>query len=146
MITVYKRLDSSNRKNFVKLNDVYFNQHTSALLDDRAVEIIRLIDHSEMIDRFTIRSRFDGMTLNIDKLSTGCKTILNIVYNPDYIFDIRECGDNALDVIYSLPYGRVYCDYPMISFGMTKVTVYEKKGLREIDSYEELKEWWKNED
>jgi len=28
---------------------------------------------------------------------------------------------------------------------MDKVNVYEKKGMREIDSYEELKEWWTSE-
>ena len=64
------------------------------------------------------------------------------MYNPDKVFDIRECGDNALDVIYALPSGNVYCEYPLISFDMDKVNVYEKKGMREIDSYEELKEWW----
>ena len=69
----------------------------------------------------------DGTTLNIDKLSTGCKTALNIMYNPDKIFDIRECGDNALDVIYALPDGNVVCDYPLISFDMSRVNVFEKK-------------------
>ena len=99
-----------------------------------------------MLSQFTIRSRFDGMTLNIDRLSTGCKTALNILYYPDKVFDIRECGDNALDVIYALPAGNIYCDYPLISFDMEKVNVCEKKGFRVIDSYEELKEWWSHED
>jgi len=58
-----------------------------------------------MLDKYAISSRFDGMKLNIDKLSTGCKTALNVLYNPDKVFDIRECGDNALDVIYALPCG-----------------------------------------
>ena len=84
--------------------------------------------------------------MNIDKLSTGCKTALNILYNPDKVFDIRECGDNALDVIYALPNGNVYCDYPLISFDMGKVTVRDKKGSRVIDSYDALKEWWTSED
>ena len=96
-------------------------------------------------DKYAISSRFDGMKLNIDKLSTGCKTALNVLYNPDKVFDIRECGDNALDVIYALPCGNVYCEYPLISFDMDKVNVYEKKGMREIDSYDELKEWWTSE-
>ena len=106
------------------------------MLDERAKEIIATIDHSEMLSQYTIGSRFDGVTLNIDKLSTGCKTALNIMYNTDKVFDIRECGDNALDVIYMLPSGNVYCDYPLISFDMDKVYVYEKKGTRVIASYE----------
>ena len=35
--------------------------------------------------------------------------------------------------------------YPLISFDMDKVNVCDKKGIREIDSYEELKEWWTGE-
>ena len=146
MITVFKKKPSSKTMELVVMNDIYFNQNTVSLLDERAKEIIRQIDHSDMLSPFSIRSRFDGMALNIDKLSTGCKTALNVLYNPDKVFDIRECGDNALDVIYALPQGNVYCAYPMISFAMTKVAASDKKGIREIDSYEELKEWWKNED
>ena len=70
---------------------------------------------------------------------------MNIIYNPDKIFDIRECGDNALDLIFSLPSGNVYCDYPLISFEMDKVYVSNKKEKRVISSYEELKEWWLDE-
>ena len=146
MITVYKKGTVPKTKELVTLNDIYFNQTTVSLLDERAAGIISAIDSSEMLTRFAIRSRFDGMTLNIDKLSTGCKTSLNILFNPEKIFDIRECGDNALDVIFALPEGNVFCDYPMISFDMTKVAVPDKEGNREIDSYEELKEWWQNED
>ena len=146
MITVFKKKPASKTIELVVINDIYFNQYTVSLLDDRAKEIIRQIDHSEMLSPFSISSRFDGMALNIDKLSTGCKTALNVMYNPDKVFDIRECGDNALDVIYSLSEGNIYCDYPLISFDMDKVLVYEKKGKREIDSYEELKEWWSHED
>jgi len=145
MITVYKKKPSSRAMELVVMNDLYFNQYTVSLLDDRAKEIIRQIDHSEMLNQFSISSRFDGMALNIDKLSTSCKTALNVLYNPDKVFDIRECGDNALDIIYALPEGNIYCDYPLISFDMDKVMVSDKKGKREIDSYEALKEWWNRE-
>lgn len=146
MITVYKKKYLPKGMELIALNDIYFNKNTVLLLDNNAAEIIAAIDHSEMLSPFTISSRFDGMQLNIDKLSTGCKTALNILYNPNKVFDIRECGDNALNVIYSLPHGNVYCDYPMISFQMDKVTIYDKKSIREVDSYEELKEWWSDED
>ena len=145
MITVYKKKAIPKDMKMVMLNDIFFNQNTVSLLDDRAGDIIEQIDHSEMLGQYAIRSRFDGMTLNIDRLSTGCKTALNILYNPDKVFDIRECGDNALDVIYALPEGNVYCDYPLISFEMDRVNVRDKKGVREVASYEALKEWWMNE-
>ena len=145
MITVFKKKPAGNVPELISVNDVYFNKYTSQMLDDKAAEIIEKIDHSELKDRFTISSRFSGTVLNTDKLSTGCKTVLNILYNPDKIFDICECGDNALDVIYALPQGNVYCSYPFISFEMDKVTVCDKKGKRIIDSYDALKEWWTNE-
>ena len=145
MITVYKRKRDIKNRELVHLNDIFFNQKTVMALDEKAEKIIRLIDQSDMQSNYTIKSRFDGSVLNIDRLSTGCKTVLNILYNPDKVFDIRECGDNALDIIYSLPQGNVYCDYPYISFDMTGVNICDKHGIREIDSYEELKEWWTSE-
>ena len=145
MITIYQKKAIPKDMQLVTLNDIYFNKHTVDLLDEQAAEIIRRIDHSEMLSKYTISSRFNGTVLNIDKLSTGCKTVLNILYNPDKVFDICECGDNALDVIYSLPHGNVYCAYPFISFDMKQVNVCDQQGTREIASYEALKEWWTNE-
>ena len=145
MITVYKKGTVPKTMELIIMNDIYFNQTTVSLLDDRAAEIIDRIDSSVMTGQFTILSRFDGMTLNIDKLSTGCKTALNVLYNPQKVFDIRECGDNALDLIYALPEGNIYCDYPLISFDMNVVYVCDKNAVREIGSYEELKEWWQDE-
>ena len=123
MITIYKK--KPRGREIVALNDIYFNKTTVEKLDDKANAIIDKIDQSKIISKYTVSSKFNGTVLNIDKLSTGCKTALNIMYNPDVIFDICECGDNALDVIYSLPLGNVYCDYPFISFDMEKVNVYD---------------------
>ena len=99
----------------VRFNDIYFNKYTADLLDDRARDIIKQIDQTEMLGKYAIESRFDGSRLNIDKLSTGCKTALNVMDNPNNIFDICECGENALEVIYSMDAGKVYCEYPMIA-------------------------------
>ncbi len=146
MIKIYKKNAIPKSMELVSLNDLYFNKYTVDLLDKKAVKIIEQIDDSEMISQYTIKSRFDGSVLNIDKLSTGCKTVLNIMYNQDKVFDIRECGDNALDAIYALAEGNVYCDYPFISFEMKAVIACDKQETREISSYEDLKEWWINED
>lgn len=145
MITVYKKNSIKKPLELETLNDVYFNKNTVELLDERAKAIIKQINFSEMVGKYTIKSRFDKTVLNIDRLSTGCKTVLNIIYNPQKIFDIRECGENALDVIYGLPHGNIYCDYPLISFDMQSVEVCDKSGKRVIDSYDELKEWWTDE-
>ena len=146
MIAVYKKSGIPETEEVIRFNDLYFNKNTAELLDGRAKEIIQKIDHSEMLEKYAIGSRFDGTRLNIDKLSTGCKTALNIMYNPDRIFDICECGENALEVIYSLNDGKVFCEYPMIAFNMDKARGIDKSGVHEFDDYEDLREWWKNED
>ena len=83
--------------------------------------------------------------MNVDKLSTGCKTALNVMYHPDKVFDVKECGDNALDIIYSFDVGNICCEYPLISDYMEKVLAIDKNE-RVIDDYDELKEWWQNEE
>ncbi len=146
MITVYKIKTIPKDMDLIKLNDVFFNKYTVEKLDKKAEEIIKKIDQSQLVNKYTIKPRFDGGILNIDKLSTGCKTVLNIIYNTDKVFDIRECGENALDVIYTLEEGNITCDYPLISFEMTKVIAVGKKSNLEFDSYDALKEWWSDED
>lgn len=81
----------------VSLNDVFFNKFTSQMLDEKAGDIIEKINDSKLDDKYTISSKFNGTVLNTDKLPTGCKTVLNIIYYPDKIFDICEYGDIALD-------------------------------------------------
>lgn len=144
MITVFKKKKMPYE--LIQINDVYFNKNTVNLLDDRAYKIAKLIDKVELIDNYKMMSRFDGTVMNTDRLSSGCKTVLNIIYNTDKVFDIRECGDNALDIIFTLEKGNVYCDYPMISFDMSEVKIFDKNTTRIIGDYDELKEWWYNED
>ena len=146
MITIYKKKQIPKNMELIVLNDIYFNKFTVSLIDDKAAEIISKIDNSVMLNNYTISSKFDGGVLNIDKLSTGCKTVLNVLYNPDKIFDIRECGDNAIDVLYGLQTGNICCDYPLISFDMIEAKVYTPDGIQTMSSYDELKEWWSNED
>lgn len=145
MITVYKKKTVPKTMEVVRINDVYFNKNTVGMLDQRAGGVIGQIDNSQMLDQYSISSRFDGTRLNIDKLSTGCKTALNIMYNPDLIFDIAECGENALEAIYAMEAGKVYCDYPMIAFTMKEVEAVDSQGIHVFKDYEELREWWKDE-
>ena len=70
---------------------------------------------------------------------------IQIVF-PDKVFCLKECGDNALEVLYRLENGAVYSDYAIIPFDMDEVKVSDEKGTRIISDYEELKEWWNNEE
>ena len=147
MITIYKdKKDIPSDKEYVELNDVFFNQKTVSKIDEKANEIVKKIDDSKLIGKYKIESKFNGVMLDIDCLSTGCKTVLNILYFPEYVFCMKECGENALEILYELKAGAVYSDYAAIPFDMDKVKISDKNGVRVISDYEELKEWWDNEE
>ena len=79
MITIFKnKKDIPQDKEYIELNDIFFNQNTAAKLDERAAKYIKMIDCSELLSKYKIRSRFEDITLNTDQLSTGCKTVLNL--------------------------------------------------------------------
>lgn len=146
MITIFKsKGDIPKDMEYVELNDIYFNQNTARKLDERAKQIIETIDASKLISKYKISSRFNEVVLDIDKLSAGCKTVLNVLYNPGKAFCMKECGNNALEVLYNLEAGFVYSDYALIPFEMPAVCVQTSSEKREICDYEELKEWWSHE-
>lgn len=81
-----------------------------------------------------------------DCLSAGCKTVLNVLYYPDKVFCLKECGNNALQILYDLKKGYVYSDYALIPLDMDSVVVQTKTDKKIVKDYEELKEWWENEE
>lgn len=146
MITIYKNKHNiPSNMEYVELNDIFFNQNTAARLDGYAKKIIEQIDEAELISKYKIKSKFNDVILDVDHLSTGCKTVLNILYFPDKVFCLKECGENALEILYSLKKGCVYSDYALIPFDIDTLEVSVDSGAKIIDDYEELREWWENE-
>lgn len=147
MITIYKdKKDIPQNIEYVELNDLFFNQNTALKLDERAAGIINQIDEAQMEGRFKIHSKFNGVILDVDCLSTGCKTVLNVLYFPDKVFCMKECGNNALEVLFDLKQGNVYSDYALIPFHMDRVQVQNGAENLVFSDYEALKEWWSDEE
>ena len=147
MITIFKnKPDIPEDMEYVELNDIYFNQNTALKLDEKAEKIIEAIDGAKLISKFKIRSKFNDIVVDVDKLSAGCKTVLNVLYNPDKVFCLKECGNNALEMLFGFQEGGVYSDYALIPFEMDTVNVQTSSGKKEINDYEELKEWWSYEE
>lgn len=147
MITIFKdKQDIPQNMEYIELNDLFFNQNTVTLIDGRAKKIIETIDEAKLISKYKISSRFSDVALDIDCLSAGCKTVLNVLYYPDKVFCLKECGNNALQVLYDLKKGYVYSDYALIPFDMDSVVVQTKTDKKVVKDYEELKEWWENEE
>lgn len=146
MITIFKnKLDIPNNMEYIELNDLFFNQNTTALIDRRAEKFIETIDGAKLIGKYKILSKFDDVAIDIDKLSVGCKTVLNVLYYPDKVFCLKECGNNALEILYNLEKGYVYSEYALIPFTMGSVMVQTRSMKKIISDYEELKEWWEDE-
>ncbi|MCM1121955.1 MAG: DUF4869 domain-containing protein [Eubacterium sp.] len=146
MITIYKdKKDIPAELEYIELNDIFFNQKTVSKLDEKTAKIVEQIDDSKLIGKYRIESKFNGVVLDVDRLSTGCKTVLNVLYFPDKVFCLKECGDNALTVLYHLQTGKVYSDYAVIPIDMDTFRVCAGTSGRIIVDYDELKEWWEDE-
>lgn len=146
MITIFKdKKDIPRDMEYVELNDLFFNQNTVSFIDKQAEKIIEMIDDTKLISKYKIYSRFDEIALDIDKLSTGCKTVLNVLYYPNKVFCLKECGNNALEILYHFEAGHVFSEYALIPFTMDTIAVQSKLGKKVISDYEELKEWWDSE-
>lgn len=89
-------------------NDDFFD--TQTLLSDKKIvrEIISQVDngsyHSE--NYFIPRNENIG-AISRECLSTGSKTLINIVLHPDYCFDIIECGNNAIQILPLIKNGSI---------------------------------------
>ena len=146
MITIFKnRKDIPGDMEYVELNDLFFNQNTVSFIDKQAEKIIEMIDGSKLISKYKIYSRFDEIALDIDRLSTGCKTVLNVLYYPNKVFCLKACGNNALEILYHFENGHVFSEYALIPFIMDTVAVQSESGKKIINDYEELREWWDSE-
>ena len=86
--------------NIITQNDVYFNGAVELTGSKLEAVILHHIDRA----RYCSSRSFYGIssdTVPVDKnqLSTGTKTLLNVLSNPALCFDLRECGDNALELL-----------------------------------------------
>lgn len=146
MLTIYKnKNDIPSCMEYVELNDFFFNQNTAVQLDDRADQILMRVDRVKRAGKFKVKSKFNDVILDVDQLSTGCKTVLNVMYFPDKVFCMKECGENALEMLFELEHGSVYSDYMLIPFNMKEVETVSASGKTVIESYEGLKGWWEGE-
>ena len=93
---------------FVDYNDMFFQ--SLALRDDEMTKtILQNIDNAEYASEDMIIGRDKKIgALNKSCLSTGCKTLLNIIYNPNVCFDVAECGRNALEMLSVIKDGMIF--------------------------------------
>lgn len=107
MVTVYTDIALIEGREVILFNDEYFFLHSGGynLESEEAMKVISVIDHAKPLAYGKIETPF-GIT-NVGNLSSGCKTYLNALFNPDAVVSLNECGQNVLPFMYSLS-GRNY--------------------------------------
>ena len=110
MLNIY--IGNTNSK-ICHFNDAYFNSYyTQYSFDKTDKDIIHKIDGVEYKGKYRISSKFfPNDIIKVTELSTGTKTVLNVVNNQDKIFNIGECGKNAVEEIFKQNKGNIFIPY-----------------------------------
>lgn len=88
MIDIYtERKDS---KDWIFYNDLYFNLNTgNEDMSQKEIDLIQQVDEAKLTPDKHIETKYGLGTIR--NLSSGCKTLLNIVKHPDKVVNVEEC-------------------------------------------------------
>lgn len=82
---------------------------------DVVSDILSVVDKAKYSSDLTFIGRTKELgALNKSMLSTGTKTLLNIINYPDRCFNVVECGNNALQFIPRLAEGHILWELPVV--------------------------------
>lgn len=102
---------------FININDSFFDVYTQLNDDDLCKDILLKIDKAEYNTPLTFLGRTKALgNLNKSMLSTGTKTLLNIINHPDKCFNVAECGNNALQFLPKIQKGNILWEMPAIAY------------------------------
>lgn len=92
----------------IERNDIFFDGFTELKDSELTRVILREVDKAEYAtsDTFIGRSKQFGQIYR-QNLSTGAKTLLNIISYPDKCFNVVECGGNALRLLTLITEGNI---------------------------------------
>jgi hypothetical protein len=145
-LTIYrKKPDIPEGIKLVRDNDAYFDAKTK--LRDTALErlILKKIDYAKYNSDNTFIGREEKLgALNKNLLSTGTKTLLNIISSDHVCFDVVECGTNALDLLPKLSLENINgyilwesCMYPF-SDNYACDIMYKGRHFKQVYDFMEL--------
>lgn len=109
MIDIYtEKIDS---KDWIIKNDLFFNLNTSnEEMSDNEVALIKQVDDAKLTPDKHIETKYGLGTIR--NLSSGCKTLLNIVKHPEKVVCVEECGPNVLKFIFGMDDIKIYMSRP----------------------------------
>ena len=112
MIDIYT--EKKDSKDWIIKNDLFFNLNTSnEEMSDNEVALIKQIDDAKLTPDKHIETKYGLGTIR--NLSSGCKTLLNIVKHPEKVVCVEECGPNVLKVIFAMDNIKIYMSRPSLA-------------------------------
>ena len=109
MIDIYTEKKES--PSWILKNDLYFNLHTSnEEMTEEDRKLIHQADDAVLTPDKHIETNYGLGTIR--NLSSGCKTLLNIVKHPDKVVCVEECGPNVLKLIFQMDNIKIYMSRP----------------------------------
>lgn len=112
MIDIYT--EKKDSKDWIIQNDLYFNLNTgNEEMTENEKKLILQVDEAKLTSDKHIETRYGLGTIR--NLSSGCKTLLNIVKHPDKVVCVEECGPNVLKIIFAMDNIKIYMSRPTLT-------------------------------
>lgn len=109
MIDIYAIKRDS--KDWIIYNDLYFNLNTAnEEMTEKDIAIIKRADDAILTQDKHIQTKYGLGTIR--NLSSGCKTLLNIIKYPEKVVCVEECGPNILKMIFQMDNIKIYMSRP----------------------------------
>ena len=109
MIHIYTEKKES--KDWILQNDLYFNLNTgNEEMSENEINLIQQVDEAKLTPDKHIETKYGLGTIR--NLSSGCKTLLNIVKHPDKVISVEECGPYVLKIIFAMDNIKIYMSRP----------------------------------
>lgn len=140
---IFLYTEKKNTEDWIIKNDLYFNLYTgNQPFTQKDQEAIEKIDGAKLTKDNHIQTKYGLGTIR--NLSSGCKTYLNVIKNPDKIISAEECGGNVLELLFDLDEAHLYMSHPE-RFGIaddTEINFNNQEVVRGRRGYEQ---WWSRE-
>ena len=137
---IYLYTQKQEIESWILQNDWYFNLYTGNLaVTDDEKKIVERIDGAQISEDMHIITKYGLGTIR--NLSTGCKTYLNIVKNPEKVVSVEECGRNVLDILFQMDGIRIYMSRPDRFYIDNKMKIcFDDAAI--VTGRKGYEEWW----
>lgn len=138
MIDIYT--DVSLVSNLQRNNDLFFNTRTcNEKMTSVDIAVMMKIDNAVLKEDNRIETPY-GLGF-ITNLSTGCKTIINILKYPNIVFSVDECGANVVENLFRIDGIKIFMTFP-IYLHFRDDTIIRFNNTDVIKGEGEYYSWW----